>query len=284
MSRRKKPIHATMDRLGTMEQMDKIKPLPTSKGFVVVLSGGMDSAVALRLINTALGTRAVAITFNYGQRHKIEIQYARRQCDKLGIAHSIIDLADLGNHLVSSQTPCQAQGTPIDVPEGHYTDESMKITVVPNRNMIMLSIAAGICSSLGYEHVCFAAHSGDHTIYPDCRSIFVSRLQDALDQAFEKGEAPTLYAPFIEVDKATIAFQGHQLGVLFEDTWSCYKGERGNFGEHCGVCGTCVERKEAFEVSGVPDPTLWFHEEDDEDEEDEDDDESLDYEEEDEED
>ena len=127
----------------------------------------------------------------------------------------------------------------------------MKQTVVPFRNGIMLSIAGGFAESIDAEGLVIAAHGGDHAIYPDCREDFMRAM----------GEAITLgtYAnvrvlrPFISLSKAQIATEGVRLGVDFARTWSCYKGEA----LHCGKCGTCVERREAFALAGVPDPTIY---------------------------
>ena len=138
-----------------------------------------------------------------------------------------------------------------DIPEGHYAEESMKKTVVPFRNGIMLSIAAGFAESIGADAVTIAAHSGDHAIYPDCREPFMRAIGEAMEQGTYAGIK--LLRPFIDMDKAAIARRGAELGVDFAETWSCYKG-----GEiHCGVCGTCVERREAFLLAGLQDPTVY---------------------------
>jgi 7-cyano-7-deazaguanine synthase len=138
-----------------------------------------------------------------------------------------------------------------DIPEGHYAEESMKKTVVPFRNGIMLSIAAGFAESIGADAVTIAAHSGDHAIYPDCREPFMRAMGEAMEQGTYAGIK--LLRPFIDMDKAAIARRGAELGVDFAETWSCYKG-----GEiHCGVCGTCVERREAFLLAGLQDPTVY---------------------------
>jgi 7-cyano-7-deazaguanine synthase len=138
-----------------------------------------------------------------------------------------------------------------EIPDGHYEEASMKSTVVPFRNGIMLSIAAGFAESRGAEAVVIAAHSGDHAIYPDCRESFLEPMACAIREGtYARIE---LLRPFVAMDKAAIARQGAELGVDFSRTWSCYKG-----GEiHCGTCGTCVERREAFELAGLPDPTAY---------------------------
>ena len=139
----------------------------------------------------------------------------------------------------------------IEIPEGHYEDVSMKQTVVPFRNGIMLSIATGYAESQGAEMLVIAAHAGDHAIYPDCREDFMK----AMGEAMRLGTYATivLFRPFIRSTKADICDKGQQLGVDYSKTWSCYKGGV----IHCGKCGTCVERREAFKVSGVPDPTEY---------------------------
>jgi 7-cyano-7-deazaguanine synthase len=139
----------------------------------------------------------------------------------------------------------------IQVPEGHYEDESMKATVVPNRNMILLSIATGWAVSTGASSVSYAAHFGDHAIYPDCREEFADAMNNIMEIA--GWDKVSLNRPFSSFTKADIVKLGDELGVPFEKTWSCYKGGQ----IHCGVCGTCVERREAFELAGVTDPTIY---------------------------
>ena len=138
------------------------------------------------------------------------------------------------------------------IPDGHYAEESMKQTVVPFRNGIMLSIAAGFAESITADGVVIAAHSGDHAIYPDCREPFMQAMGEAMGQGtYAKIQ---LLRPFIAMDKTAIARRGAELGIDFAETWSCYKG-----GEiHCGTCGTCVERREAFHLAGLPDPTVYL--------------------------
>ena len=139
------------------------------------------------------------------------------------------------------------------MPDGHYAEESMKITVVPNRNAIMLSIAYGVAVSKGANAVAAAFHGGDHFIYPDCRPGFINAFAAMQSHALEGLSNIQLYTPFVNLTKADIAVEGARLGVPFEYTWSCYKG--GDL--HCGRCGTCVERREAFDLAGVSDPTIY---------------------------
>jgi|TARA_R110002020_G_scaffold165056_6_gene352294 7-cyano-7-deazaguanine synthase len=221
-----------------------------------VISGGMDSATMLYKAQQSSMVRegkfhVEAISFNYGQRHSKELSYAAMLCEKLKVRHDIIDISTLKPHIGGS-----ALTDDIDVPEGHYASESMALTVVPNRNAIMLSIAVGIAVARKAEFVGAAMHAGDHAVYPDCRPKFVKAFQRMTDVATE-GFADLLHiwAPFIHCSKTDIAKEGETLDVDYSLTWSCYKGEE----NHCGVCGTCVERKEAFRDSGVPDPTVYAY-------------------------
>lgn len=217
---------------------------------VLIVSGGMDS-VTLAHKYHAEGFELVLMSFDYGQRHKKELVLAKACADRLGGVHHVVDLSNITNLLPGSSLTDAA----VEVPEGHYAAESMKATVVPNRNAIMLSIAWAHAVAIGADVVAFGAHGGDHFIYPDCRPDFFLSLGEAFMQGNAGFGNPrlNLEAPFIQIDKAQIAALGSELGVPYELTWSCYKG-----GEvHCGKCGTCVERKEAFQVAGVPDPTVY---------------------------
>lgn len=219
-------------------------------GAVVLLSGGMDSTVVAYHVRDLIGPEPIEfISFNYGQRHKKELEYARVTARELRGEHVLVDLSGLNGLLQGS-----ALTTPgIEVPEGHYAAPTMKLTVVPNRNMIMLSIAAGLAVSRERGMVVCAVHAGDHAVYPDCRPEFIKQLADAIWIGNEGFNPPMLQAPFVYRTKADIARRGQELGVPWLDTWSCYKG-----GElHCGKCGTCVERREAFQLSGIIDPTEY---------------------------
>lgn len=212
------------------------------KDSIIVLSGGMDSVTLMHDYKERI---ALAVTFDYGSNHNArETACARRQCEMLGIEHLVIPLEFMGRYFRSSLL----SGAD-DIPEGHYEDENMKSTVVPFRNGIMLAVACGLAESRGLQHVMIANHGGDHAIYPDCRPGFV----DAMSRAMSEGtyEGVTLLAPYTDMTKADIARRGAELGVDFSITYSCYKGGE----RHCGRCGTCVERREAFSLAGVPDPT-----------------------------
>jgi 7-cyano-7-deazaguanine synthase len=141
----------------------------------------------------------------------------------------------------------------VAVPDGHYAEETMKVTVVPNRNAIMLAIAYGIGAAQGAEAVATAVHGGDHFIYPDCRPAFIEAFQTMENHALDGLARITLYTPFLMAAKADIVAVGNTFGVPFAETWSCYKGGP----VHCGRCGTCVERREAFALAGVADPTVY---------------------------
>ena len=213
---------------------------------VVLVSGGMDSVAALYEAHQKY-TVVGAVSFDYGSKHNHkEIPFAADHCEKLGIRHRTIRL-DFMNELFKSDL-LQSGGA---IPDGHYEQQNMKQTVVPFRNGIMLSIAGGYAESIEAKGLVIAAHSGDHAIYPDCREDFMKSMGNAI--RLGTYAAVEILRPFIHNTKAEIARRGHELGVDFAQTWSCYKG--GNV--HCGTCGTCVERREAFELAGLPDPTVY---------------------------
>jgi 7-cyano-7-deazaguanine synthase len=213
---------------------------------IVLFSGGLDSAVLLWKLREGRKDPK-AISFDYGQRHRRELQNAFAFTDKFDIEHEIGDLRGIA-HLIKSGS--QTGSDP--VPEGHYAEESMKKTIVPNRNMIFLAIAIGWAQSTGSTEVFYAAHAGDHAIYPDCRPDFFEPLTVA---AYQSSWPPhvRLRGPFLGLSKAQIVQQGAVLNTPFELTYSCYNGRQ----KHCGKCGTCVERKEAFQLAGVADPTEY---------------------------
>ncbi|MDE6236925.1 MAG: 7-cyano-7-deazaguanine synthase QueC [Muribaculaceae bacterium] len=215
-----------------------------AKDSVIVLSGGMDSVTLLHQEKDRI---ALAVSFDYGSNHNArEIECARKQCELLGIEHISIPLDFMGKYFRSSLL----SGADA-IPEGHYADENMKSTVVPFRNGIMLSVACGMAESRDLKHVMIANHGGDHAIYPDCRSGFI----DAMSQAMREGtyEGVDIIAPFTHITKGEIAKIGKKLGVDYGLTYSCYKGGE----KHCGVCGTCVERREAMAEAGIDDPTIY---------------------------
>lgn len=217
---------------------------------VAVLSGGLDSTTAMyKAVKTEALHVVRAVSFDYGQRHRVELQAAEAVADVLGVPHSVIDLRTV-THLIRSSVLTNDE---LDVPEGHYTHENMSQTVVPNRNMMMASIAAAIAISQGANTLVLGVHAGDHAIYPDCRPAFWQEFRYAVtvgNQGFIKGNSFNLYTPFIELSKADIVWEGLEVGVPFALTHTCYKGRR----PHCGRCATCVERLEAFYIAGVEDP------------------------------
>ena len=203
---------------------------------VLIISGGMDSTTLLYDLKHQ-GYEIRALSFNYGQRHKKELDYAAKSCSVLKVDHKIVDLSAI-TPLISNS----ALTGNVDVPEGHYEDESMKVTVVPNRNSIMLAIAVGWAENLKYQSVSIANHAGDHAIYPDCRPEFITAF--SLAEQLGTYNKIRINAPYADLTKGQIAGIGLDFGIDFEkDTWSCYKGEK----KHCGKCGTCVERGLALE-------------------------------------
>lgn len=214
------------------------------KDSVIVVSGGMDS---ITLLYDKKEEIALAVTFDYGSKHNArEIAWAKVHCGRLGIRHIVIKLDFMQKYFTSSLL----EGGD-EIPEGHYADENMKSTVVPFRNGIMLSVAAGIAESNGLKKILIANHGGDHTIYPDCRPEFIG----AMDRAIANGtyEDVRIDAPYTNITKADIAKIGKRLGIDYSETWSCYKGGE----RHCGKCGTCIERKEAMAVAGIDDRTEY---------------------------
>lgn len=217
---------------------------------VTTLSGGLDS-VTLAHVLADEGHDLVCLSFDYGQRHAKEIGFARACAARLGADHHVVDLRSVGA-LLSGSALTDAS---VEVPEGHYTDASMAATVVPNRNAIMLSVAVGVAVARGASAVATAVHAGDHPIYPDCRPAFIDAVEHEARVANEGFIDPgfRVLAPFLSLPKDEIVRRGAAAGVPFEQTWSCYVGAE----VHCGRCGTCVERREAFELAGVADPTTY---------------------------
>ncbi|MCK5932299.1 MAG: 7-cyano-7-deazaguanine synthase QueC [Fulvimarina manganoxydans] len=213
----------------------------------LVCSGGLDS-VSLAHILASKGNLARIVSFDYGQRHRKELEFARAAAERLSVNFHLVDLSRLGAALTGS-----ALTDAIDVPDGHYAEETMRVTIVPNRNAIMLTIAFGIAAAKGDDTVAAAVHGGDHFIYPDCRPEFTDAFA-AMQRAALDGYAEiALHVPFVHRTKADIVREGARAETPFAETWSCYKGGD----RHCGRCGTCVERREAFHLAGVDDPTSY---------------------------
>lgn len=217
---------------------------------VAVISGGLDST-ALAYELKFKGHDLRLMSFNYGQRHRKELEFAAATAERLGVPWTLVDLTGITHLLAGSSLTSDD----VEVPDGHYAAESMRATVVPNRNAIMLNIAAGYAVSIGARHIATGVHAGDHYIYPDCRPAFISSLNHMLNMATEGHSKPgfSVLAPFVHLSKANIVRLGEHYKVPWRETWSCYKG--GDV--HCGTCGTCRERKEAFELADVPDPTVY---------------------------
>lgn len=242
---------------------------------VAIFSGGLDSTTLVYYMLSE-GMRPYLLSFNYGQRHKKELVYAIATAKQLGLPHDIVDLSGM-THLISNSALTSKPNlrnleneTFISVPEGHYAEESMKATVVPNRNMIMLSIAAGVAVNAKAKCIGIGVHAGDHFVYPDCRPEFIfatgraikkgnegfhnfyvdtdlrHHLEEAKGASFQGDEGiQPIFAPFLDETKADIAYLAMELEVPLHMTWSCYKGGY----KHCGRCGTCVERLEAIDTA-----------------------------------
>ena len=212
------------------------------KTAVVILSGGLDSTTLLYDVRQQ-GYEIHALSFNYGQRHKKELIKAKQTCKILRIPHIILPL-DVLNKVAPSTLTRKNQ----KIPEGNYNDENMKLTIVPNRNMVMLSLATAYAIGIKADKVFYGAHGGDHAIYEDCRRVFVEALAKAI--ALADKHVVILEAPYLDMDKGDIAIKGKKLGVDFSKTWTCYKGKE----KACGVCGACRERLEAMKKAGIKDP------------------------------
>ena len=217
------------------------------KKVILILSGGMDSVTLLYYLLDK-GYKVEAISFNYGQKHKRELECAKKICKLKKIPHFTIDMRFLGGLLNSSLTQKNQE-----VPKGYYTDKSMKKTIVPHRNLMMIVIANAIGLSKGISEVAYAAHAGDHAIYPDCRPNFVTATENVLKFSFEKQDIKII-SPFINIDKTDILRIGLNLRVPYDLTWTCYDPQED---EACGKCGSCRERLEAFKSCRIADPLKY---------------------------
>ena len=216
----------------------------TERDSVIIYSGGLDSTTLLYEERERV---ALAVTFDYGSNHAArEIACARHHCALLGVEHRVIGLAFMKLYFRSSLL-----GGAEAVPDGSYDDENMRSTVVPFRNGIMLSVACGLAEDRGLRRVLIANHGGDHAIYPDCRPEFVAAMGAAMQAGTYAGVQ--LAAPYTHLSKSEIVRRGAALGIDYGQTYSCYRGGE----QHCGTCGTCTERREAFRLAGVPDPTIY---------------------------
>lgn len=209
---------------------------------VVIYSGGMDSFTVL---NRAIadGHDVHAVSFHYGQRHHRELEVAQRVCQSLKLEHKLVDIRSINTLLAGSSLTDD-----IEVPTGEYANSNMTSTVVPNRNMILLSLAIGYAVSIGAEQVYYGAHSGDHEIYPDCRPEFVAAM-NAVSQ-IANYQPVTIHSPYLRASKADILADGLRLGLDYSQTWTCYNGRD----KACGQCSACCERLAAFASHGLTDP------------------------------
>ncbi|WNO60794.1 7-cyano-7-deazaguanine synthase QueC [Rheinheimera sp. MMS21-TC3] len=212
---------------------------------VVIYSGGMDSYTVLHKALQA-GKTVYALSFNYGQRHVKELEFANKVCKELAIHHKIVDISAINQLLTGSSLIDN-----LDIPEGHYAAENMKSTVVPNRNMILLSLATGYAVSIGAAEVFYGAHSGDHFIYPDCRPEFVQKMNEVCQIAND--EAISIVSPYLKQTKIDILADGLKMKLDYSKTWTCYNGRE----KACGKCGSCLERLEAFNLNNVTDPIAY---------------------------
>ncbi|WP_170414766.1 7-cyano-7-deazaguanine synthase QueC [Ruegeria arenilitoris] len=214
---------------------------------IVICSGGLDSVSLAHMVARDRQLTGL-VSFDYGQRHRKELDYAALCASRLNVPHDIIDLRPVGAVLTGS-----ALTDNVDVPDGHYAEDSMRVTVVPNRNAIMLTVAFGAAAARGADAVATAVHTGDHFIYPDCRPEFTQAFETMQKHALDGYADVSLFTPFVHRKKADIVTEGARCETPFAQTWSCYKGGA----HHCGRCGTCVERREAFHLANVEDPTTY---------------------------
>lgn len=217
----------------------------TKQKAVVIYSGGMDSFTLLNKV-VKEGYEVFALTFDYGQKHVKEVEVAKTVCEQLNVPHKILDISPI-NQLMQSSSLVGSE----EVPEGHYESDNMKSTVVPNRNMILLSLAIGYAVDIKASKVYYGAHSGDHAIYPDCRPEFVHKMNEVAGIA--NYEHVSIETPYLNASKGEILKDGISMGLTYEHTWTCYNGRE----KACGKCGACVERLEAFSDNQATDPIKY---------------------------
>ncbi|AMD00656.1 7-cyano-7-deazaguanine synthase QueC [Halomonas chromatireducens] len=215
-------------------------PVPAT---VVIYSGGMDSFTVLhRALREGLAVHA--LSFDYGQRHARELEVAAHVCRELDVPHQVVDIRAI-HGLIDNSALTDASR---DMPDGDYASDNLSATVVPNRNMILLSMAIAKAVNIGAGRVDYGAHGGDHVLYPDCRPEFVERMNAVAGIA--NFEPVRIHAPYLGSTKADILADGLAMGLDYSDTWTCYLGEE----LACGRCGSCRERLAAFTANGATDP------------------------------
>lgn len=230
--------------------MSKISPAAagSATSTVVIYSGGMDSYTVLhRALREGLSVHA--LSFDYGQRHVRELDTARQVCLSLGVPHQVVDIQAIHGLIDNSALTDSGQA----MPQGDYATDNLRATVVPNRNMILLSLAIAKAVNIGAERVDYGAHGGDHDLYPDCRPAFVEAMKHVAGIA--NFEPVDLHVPYLNASKADILREGLAMGLDYRDTWTCYEGHE----LACGVCGSCRERLAAFASNGVMDPLAYSH-------------------------
>lgn len=219
---------------------------PSSATTVVIYSGGMDSFTVLhRALREGISVHA--LSFDYGQRHARELEVASQVCASLGLPHQVVDIRAIHSLIDNSALTDSSQ----PMPHGDYASDNLRATVVPNRNMILLSLAIAKAVNIGAERVDYGAHGGDHVLYPDCRPEFVEAMNHVAGIA--NFEPVTLHAPYLTSSKADILREGLAMGLDYRQTWTCYEGRE----LACGVCGSCRERLAAFAANGVTDPLAY---------------------------
>ena len=217
---------------------------------LVLLSGGMDSSTLVHHVARDLEYHALwTLAFNYGQRHVRELECAAWQAEAAGAkVHRVVDLAFLGELLQGATTLVQGGAAVPDLADVTETERDQPPTYVPNRNMMLLSVAASYAEANGIQDVYYGAQAVDEYGYWDCTKEFLQRINAVL--ALNRRQAVTIHAPFLDKRKADLLDMGRRLGVDYRHTWSCYRGES----KPCGACPTCVERANAFREAGMSDP------------------------------
>ncbi len=222
----------------------------SDKQAVVLLSGGLDSATTLAVAR-AEGYRCHALSFDYGQRHRCELAAAARVAERLGAAsHRVVSLGigELGGSALTDPA--------IDVPRAPTS--GIPVTYVPARNTVFLAVALGQAEVLGASDLFVGVNAVDYSGYPDCRPAFIAafeQLANLATRAGVEGRPFRVHAPLIELSKAAIIRRGHELGVDYGLTVSCYDPDAE--GRACGVCDSCRLRAAGFREAGVPDPTIY---------------------------